>query len=189
MTKLPAASLNEAEMIAAVTDEWVQPTLFKMTEEYTREFLEAALCDMLRRGAIDELQVIEDANRGDEIADAALRLVWYEIRNRREEPSVTLDAYGMKTVKRGGPVTRGRGQTWHKNWRRNIGIAVLVYMTHRRFGLTPTRNREQRRRKRPSACSVVAAALGRCRINLSESAVQNIWGGLQGQIALYLLNN
>jgi hypothetical protein len=187
MTNLPAL-LNEAEMIAAVSDEWVKTIQPKMAAGYSREYLEAALCDMLRREVVDELQVIKDADSGDEIADAALRLVYAEICDRGEKPSVTLQAYGIKAVLR-GPVARGRGQAWFNNWRRNIGIAVLVYMTHRRFGLTPTRNREQRRQRRPSACSVVAAALGRHRMNLSESAVQNIWGGLQGQIAVFLLNN
>jgi hypothetical protein len=80
-----------------------------------------------------------------------------------------------------GPVTRSAGRNEHDNWRRNIGIACLVYTTMARFGLRPSRNREQRRRGQPSACSIVAAALGR-QFNITEKRVENIWFGLAGQV-------
>jgi hypothetical protein len=177
---------NEAEAIAEVST-WVEEIQEKMTSSFSREWLETTLRDYLQQGLIEILQVIEAADNGDEIADAALRRADAELRERNEERSATLKAYGIKAAMR-GPVTRGRGHRWYDDWRRNIGVACLVYMAHRRFGLSPTRNRDQRRRQQASACSVVAAALGCHRVNVNERRVENIWGGrLQGHLAAFLL--
>jgi hypothetical protein len=103
------------------------------------------------------------------------------------EVPATLKAYGIKAVLR-GPVARAAGRsTWFDNWRRDIGIACLVYLAKERFGLRPTRNREQRRRRQPSACSIVAAALGRRHVNVAEKRVENIWAGLRGQVAAFVI--
>jgi hypothetical protein len=181
---LPAI-FSEAEVINEVST-WIETIQEKMTAPYSREWLEAALCDLLRRDAIDELRIIKAADDGDEIADAALRRIYAELCDRDEKPTVTLRAYGIKAIQR-GPVKRRRGHLWYDNWRRDFGIVVLVYLTIRRFGLAPTHNREQKRRQQPSACSVVAAALGRHRINITEKTVENLWGALQGHVAAYLL--
>jgi hypothetical protein len=184
MTNLPVV-FSEAEVIEAVS-QWIGEVQEKMTAGNSREWLEATLRDHLQRGLIETLNVIESADAGDEIADAALCRVYAEMRNRHEEPPVVLEAYALKALVR-GPVTRGRGHLWYDNWRRDIGIAVLVYLAQRRFGLRPTRNREQRRRCEPSASSAVSAALGRHRINVSDKTVENISGRLQGQLEAFLL--
>jgi hypothetical protein len=182
---LPPTIFSEAEAIQAV-EQWVDMVQEKLTAS-PREWLEAVLRDYLQRGLIEILDVVEAANNGDEIADAALRRCYAETRERREQPSPTLEAYGIRAVQR-GPVTRGRGaHTWFGNWRRDIGIAVLVYLTHRRFHVRPTRNREQRRRREPSAASIVAAALGRRQINVTEKRVEGVWTKLRGHIGAYLV--
>jgi hypothetical protein len=181
---LPAISFDEAAAIDTV-DKWIGEIHEKMTARFSREWLEAALRDHLQQGLIEALQVIEWADRGDPIADAALRRVDAEMRERNDETSPTIKAYGIKAAIR-GPVTRGRGHYWFDDWRRNIGIAVLVHLTKEQFGLHATRNREQKRRRQASASSVVAAALGRHRVNIGESAVANISVRLQGQVLAYV---
>jgi hypothetical protein len=181
------ATIDEAEAIDNVVG-WLEMVREKMTAAYSREWLAEALCDLLRRDAIEVSKIVEAADNGDAVADAALRKVYAEKRDRDETPSVTLRAYGIKAIQR-GPVKRKRGRaTWHDNWRRDIGIAVLVFLTIRRFGLLPTRNREQRRREQASACSVVSAALGRHHINVDEKRIENIWGRLQIHVGRYLLS-
>jgi hypothetical protein len=185
MLQLPMTGVDEDATTAAVA-QWVQVVQDKMTASASREWLEATLCDFLRQGLIETLNVVEAADAGDEIADAALRRVYAEMSDVGEVPA-TLKAYGIKAVLR-GPVTRSAGRNmWFDNWRRDIGIACLVCLTVARFGLHPTRNREQRRKRRPSASSVVAAALGKqARINVAEKRVENIWAGLQGQVATFV---
>jgi hypothetical protein len=184
MTQLPMG-FSEAEAVNEVAS-WVAAIQEKMTASYSRAWLEATLRDHLQRGLVEMLQVIQSADDGDDIADAALRRVDAEMRERNEEPSATLKAYGIKAAMR-GPVTRGRGHQWYDDWRRNLGIVILVYLTQERFGLKPTRNREQRRRQQPSASSIVAAALGRHRISIGEKRIENTWGALQGHLGRYFL--
>ena len=185
MTHLPATLLDDENQAIEIMSREVAKIERSMTADYSRTWLEEMLCDHLRRGLIETLQVIGWADDGDEIADAALRRVYAETCDRGEEPPVTLKAYGIKAVMR-GPVLRGRGRNmWFDNWRRDVGIAVLVFLTRRGLGLAPTRNREQRRRQQPSACSIVAAALGRARINVTEKRVENIWGKLQADVIAY----
>jgi hypothetical protein len=180
--KLPA-TLIEAEMVDAVS-QWVLVVQDRLTAS-PREQLEAACRDYLQLGLTELLQVIEAADNGDEIADAALCCIYKEMRDARLEPS--LEAYAIKALER-GPVTRKPGRaTWFDNWRRDIGIAVLVFLTVYRFNLWPTRNREQRRRCQPSASSVVKAALDQVlHINITEGRVENIWGRLNVYIGRFI---
>jgi hypothetical protein len=179
---LPTVDFDEAAAIDTV-DRWVSEIQEKMTAQYSREWLEATLSDHLQQGLVEALQVIEWAEGGDVIADAALRHVYAEMRNRHEAPPVAVQAYVLKTLVR-GPVARGRGHFWYDDWRRNIGIAVLVHWTAEQFGLHPTRNRARKRRRQPSASGVVTAALGRRGVNVRETTVQNISSRLQGQVLL-----
>jgi hypothetical protein len=180
---LPAL-VDEQQAIATVT-QWVASVQEKMTTQASREWLETTLRHFLLTNLIDRMKVIEAADAGDEIADAALGYVFHSMMDRGETPPASMIAYEARARLR-GPIKRGRGaHTWFDNWQRDIGVACLVFMTVAGFGLKPTRNREQRRRGQPSASSLVAAALGRARINIAEKRVENIWGGLAGQIAVY----
>lgn len=187
MTHLPATLLDDENQAIEIMSCEVAKIERSMTADYSRAFLEGILRWQLQQGLVDMLQVIEWADvKHDEIADAALRRVYAETCDRGEEPPATLKAYGIKAVLR-GPVQRGRGRNmWFDNWRRDIGIAVLVFLTRRGFfGLATTRNRESRHRQQPSACSIVAAALGRAHINVTEKRVENIWGKLGPYVIAY----
>lgn len=180
---LPAL-VDEEKAVAAVS-QWVALVEDKMTAHASRAWLETTLRELLLRDElINRLKVIEAADAGDEIADAALGHVFHSMMDRGETPPASMIAYEARARLR-GPVKRSAGRNQYDNWRRDIGIACLVYMTAERFGLRPTRNREQRRRGQPSASSVVAAALGRVHINVAEKRVENIWAGLAGQIFAY----
>lgn len=178
---------TEVEMIDEVAS-WVAFIPEKMTVVYSREHLYAELCDLLRKNATDELRVIEDADNGDWIADAALCKVYAEKVNHREEPSIHLTSYAIKALER-GPVKRKAGRVWYDTWWRDRGIACLVFFTIVRFNLKPTRNREQADRGEPSACSIVAAALVRHLINVSERTVENLWARLQGDVGRGVLTS
>jgi hypothetical protein len=177
--------VDEAAMVDAVSD-WIGVIEDKVTTAASREWLESTLRDFLRQGLIETLKVIEAAEAGDEIAHAALCRVCAEMLDRGEMPPAALRAYGERALVR-GPVTRSSGRSEHDNWRRDIGIACLVYLAKERFGLSYTRNREQRRRRQPSACSIVALALGRRRINVTEKRVENICARVRGQVAAFVI--
>ena len=183
MTNLPTVIFNEAAAIDAVVG-LIDELRERIAAPRILKWLELKMHDQLRTGLLGELQVIEWAERGDVIADAALRMMYAEMRNHHEEPSVLVEAYIIKTIVRGA-ATRGRGHFWFDNWGRDIGITVLVYLTAETFSLHPTRNREQRRHRQASACSIVAEALGRRRINIREKTVENIWARLQGEALAY----
>jgi hypothetical protein len=181
MTNLPTAIFYETEMVNIICG-WIEILQNMMRSEPTRQYLEATLCEHLQRGLVEILQAVAWADGGCPIADAALRRVFAEKLERNEEPSATLKAYGIKASMR-GPVTRGRGHYWFDDWRRNIGIALLVRAASLKFNLPMTRNREQRRRQQPSAPSIAAIALGRYKFNLCEKTVENIaTGPLQEEV-------
>jgi hypothetical protein len=78
---------------------------------------------------------------------------------RRPRPPLSV------TISRGGRDARDRA------------IAYAVQEIVRETGLKPTRNRTRRMKGAfPSACSIVADTLGNRKINLSEDAVEKIWG-------------
>jgi hypothetical protein len=61
-------------------------------------------------------------------------------------------------------------------WTRNFAIASAVNAIVKETGITATRNRARRSKGlTPSACSIVADALGGRKINLTEDAVEKIW--------------
>jgi hypothetical protein len=186
------AEADVAKMVDIVF-QWTSVVEARMRQEASREWLESTLRDFLRRGLIETLKVIEAADAGDGIADAALRRVFVEMLDRGEMPPAALRAYGEKAALVPPVSMRSAGRNaWYDNWRRDIGICVLMYMTVNRFGLSPNRNRKFRRSDHhPSAASVVAAALGRLRppMNVDEKRVGDIWGDLKGEITRYVFEN
>jgi hypothetical protein len=189
MSQLPLPAINMNEVNEGI-DKMIATIGHDLTAQRSRAWLETALRESLLRGSIEMLPVIEDAEQGDEIADAVLRQIYFDMRDAGREPPKTLEVYCLRVhVLKRGPAMRAAGRVWYDNWRRDIGIAVLVFMAlvqFGRFNLRPTRNREQRRRQQPSMCSLVTAGIGRGGINISEKRVENIWARLQGQIGAYL---
>jgi hypothetical protein len=174
-------SADEAEIITIV-EGWIDVVHDKMTTKASRAVLEAGLCDHLKRGLVEIPDAVAWADAGCEIADAALCRLYIDMRDRREETTVTLEAYALKALRRRQPLPRKPGLMWFDNWTRNVAIAVLVHMTQIRFEIVATQNREHRRQPKPSATSIVAAALGRHKINITEKTVGNIWSGLRDQL-------
>lgn len=190
MTNLPA-SIEEA--MAVEVAGWLEIVEGKMV--FDRDWWIDKLCERLRqslwRDPIDSdylHKVINAADKGDEIADAALRRVDAEQREIGEERSKTLAVYGIKAARR-GPLKHGRGGDKIKNLRRDYGIAVLVFMITLRFpGLRSSRNATQRRE--PSACSVLVAAMRLRGLQPpSEATIQNIFLKKQAHLGIYLRDN
>jgi hypothetical protein len=92
-------------------------------------------------------------------------------------------AFGQRAILRSGPAALIASSM-------DVGITCLVAVAIRQFGLHAERNREGRRVKKISPCSLIAAALARHGIHLSEKQVGDIWrsGDLSG-IGRLLGNN
>jgi hypothetical protein len=163
----------------------------RLNKEWGREWLETMLRQRLREGELTIAEkAVEAAHGGDEIADAALREVGAELQmvlvQRRDlEPGhLQIIAYFQSAGKR-TPLKRKRGRAWIDEWYRNIVICVLIELTCRESGVSPTRNRESRRSERSSSgISIVVAALARNQIHIKERTVQEtLWFGLPGELA------
>jgi hypothetical protein len=184
----PLATADEQRAINRVSV-WVALMRHKMAKEYSREQLETELRKGLREGRLTlTIKAVEAADKGDEIADAALRIVYAEMAGgtlqERGPGHLQVWAYGQRAVLR-PPHKRPRGRRWYDEWCRNIGICVLVALACQQFGVRPTRNRAARRANKggASGVSLVVAGLGRNKIHLDEGSVQeNLWFGLPGEL-------
>jgi hypothetical protein len=169
---------------------WVSLVRHKLSQQYSRDWLETTLRIALREGGLSiTVKAVEAANQGDHIADAALRDVGAElqtalVQGRALAPGhLQVVAYLQRAALR-APHKRKRGGKWHDDWVRNIGICILIQMASAEFGVSPTRNRDSRRANRmQSGCSLVTAALDRNRVHLDEGSVQrHLWLGLPGEL-------
>jgi hypothetical protein len=182
------------EQMISRTSVWVSILVDRMTKEYSREWLETELRNGLRAGRLKlTVKAVEAADKGDEIADAALRTVYAEMVGgtfpQRGPGHLQVWAYGQRAVLR-APHKRPRGRRWYDHWVRDIDICVLIHLVCYEFGVRPSRNRAARRaRSEPSAISLVVAALARHQIHLDESSVQeNLWFGLPGELVRGILS-
>jgi hypothetical protein len=181
----PPASPLEAAAIASAEK------AFRMLEH--KVATPAALAELerllLERLRVDDLKMTELAvhaaeRESDEIADRCLRQVYAEKANAPGgDMSATLRAFGVRAVRR-PVVTRGRGaQSALADFMRNILVGMLVQLSCVEYGLRKSRSRASRRDRMPSGASVVAAALWRCGLKLSESRIGEIYDGLEGDLA------
>jgi hypothetical protein len=189
---LPELSLDEQRMVDQIAD-WVKAVSHRLEKEYSLEFLTAELQKGLREGRLTLTNhAVMAADKGDEIADAALRTVYAEMAGgmfaERGPGHLQVWAYGQRAVLR-APNERRQGHRWHDHWMRNIQICTLIHAACRKFGVRPTRNRLSRRVDRaPSGISLVVAALARNKIHLDEGSVQeNIWKNLPGELVRSIL--
>jgi hypothetical protein len=183
---LPTGELDENRAIDRIAD--LIPILRpRLEKEYSREWLETELREGLREGRLTLTNsAIQEADAGDEIADAALRTVFVEIVRgelpERRPGHLHVRLYGEHAVLQ--PHKRRQRHRWHDNWMRNIQICNLIYFVCRALGVQPSRSRAARHAKRtPSGISLVVAALARNGIHLDEGSVQqNIWFGVAGEL-------
>jgi hypothetical protein len=162
---------EEAQMVSATMAQVAK--VYDKLSDNRGAFLEAILRESLLRDLIDRIKVIEAADNDDVIADAALGYVFHSMMDRGEQPPASITAYEARRRMR-GPITRGRGShTWYENYRRDAGVACLMYWARERFGLGYTRNPAT---SAPCAASVVAEALTQMAIEISEERARKIWG-------------
>jgi hypothetical protein len=167
MTTLPATiDFMQYEVECAV--ELVEQ---KLRDRTANERFKTKLREELRKGFADRVAVIESAERGDEIADAALWAEYQELADTNIPVPATLTSYILRAARRKPHRKRG-SHKWWTNVQRDIGILALVALTSERFNLAPTRNSTS---EGPCGASLVAIALKRRGFKISEKRIANIW--------------
>jgi hypothetical protein len=163
-----------------------------LNKEYSVEWLETTLRSSLREGGLTLAEkTVEAADKGDRIADAALRDVGAELQvdllQRRDLKAGHLQiiAYYQRAARRPLQKRKQGRYSCHDHWCRNMGICFLIQLASAEYGVEPTRNLNSRSVNRePSGISLVAAALARNKINLEEGTIQqHIWFGVWGELA------
>ena len=172
MTNLPA-SVIEAEVVETIAH-WIDLVAEMLTSEASRLMLRKHIRERLRAGTIPGMQVIAAAEAGHQDADMALRELAAQYISQRTQMPTELANYVQCALLQ-PPVTYPQGRNIADTWMRDIGIAVLVQLTKERWSLPKTRSRLTRNPNRLSACYLVARALGRHGINLSERRVEKIF--------------
>jgi hypothetical protein len=200
MTRLPM--LNTSVRLPTGIDEnraidiiggWLSTMDLRLDKESGRKWLQTDLEKELREGDYElTICAIDEANAGNEIAHAALLTIAHELLAEalpeRKPRHALVRAYGMCAL--GQPYKRKRGGSMYDNLVRNVLICNFVILACYKFGVRPTRNREERRadhrhgNRAPSGISLVVAALERHGIYRDEKTVQEkIWNGLPGKLA------
>jgi hypothetical protein len=168
MTNLPPA-VDDEEWMITVAGEAYAVFQRNMSADYTRGWLKMMLQDFLRKGLIETLQLIEAADRGNEIAHEALVSVHAEMQNPPAQLKAYVERAAIQRTK-----SRKRGRKGYDNLLRNLGLCVLIYWVAKRFNLNPTRELESC--VVPwSGASVLAVAMRRRGAKTSEKRLNNIW--------------
>jgi hypothetical protein len=164
----------EADMIET-TAHWLDLVAANLSTESSHRFLRARLKTLIRQGTVPAVRVMEWAKEGIVDADEALREVSAEMLDHGEEIPNTLRGYMAQALLRKdrGPHNKdaGRIEVATGNWLRDQCIAVVVSMIVERWNLRVTRGRASHR---PSACSVMSAALVKRGIIMGEHRVEAI---------------
>jgi hypothetical protein len=179
---------GDVERMARWADRLVEQTKPRLTSPMEREYeyFVDSLANFIRdRG--DDFKVItetiEAADQGDPVAYGALERRFHEILDEHRLPPGSLNDFMRRAGKKDS-----RGRYGYEDYRRNVGLMVMVRLVCQAFSLPPTRNREARRALRPCACSVVADALQRAGIdNVGESRLANL-SGRQGKISTLMVD-
>jgi hypothetical protein len=186
---LPLDVFDERRAINRISI-WVTLARHQLPKAWSREWLESTLRRYLRDGSLSIAEkAVEAADKGDKIADAALREIGAELQMpllqglELASGHLQIIAYLQRATKR-APHKRKRGRSAYDDWYRNIVICILIHLASAEFDVSHSRSRESRRAGRqPSGISLVTAALARNRIFLDETSVQkNIWFGLPGAL-------
>jgi hypothetical protein len=130
-----------------------------------------AMCEWVLRDATNLMAAVEHARAGYELWEKCLRELILDYQNRGEKMPTYLAGYAMELTN-GIRYSRKAGRRRSADAARDMIICHVVSMVAERFGLRPTRNPASRR---PSACSIVAAALGLEGLAMSEANVVQLW--------------
>lgn len=181
MRRLPLAEAEKVELeaIAFVKRYWAG-FLSLDHEAWTKQWARAALKQMAAKGADYTAAVIDMAERRDDVGDMAddvLLETGREFMDRNEPMGAMLNAYCQNAMRKPRPRHKpGADRTDHIA--RDGNIAMVVILVCKRFKLQPTRRRDETRR--PSACSVVAAAVG-----IDEDSVVKTYGRWKDALLLH----
>jgi hypothetical protein len=164
--------------------------MLEQVRERSSERLEATLKKLLLEGERKvAVGVAALADKGDFIADRALLdaaadLLTAAVQGQTLAPGhLQIIAY-LQRIDLRAPGKRKPGRHECDLWYRNICICVLVKHACAWLGVQPTRNLASKRPgRRPSGCSIVAQALGRVGVHISEKTVQqHLWLGSWGEV-------
>ena len=151
------------------------------------------LLDGLREGRLSlASKAQEAADKGDPIADRALRKVGAELQiallqKRDLAPGhLQVISYYQRVHDRAPHKRRAGRHGEHDLTIRDVGICSLIRLGCAVYGVPPTRALEGRhgRRRLPSGVSLITAALARSKVlHLDEATVQRkIWFGMWGEL-------
>jgi hypothetical protein len=135
---LPWPAINEEEAITRIFQQ-IELLEEKMVTEASRKFFVDTLANRFRGNLTDRMKVIEDADKGDPIADAALIHLFDDMMDRREEPPACLISYIARAHRR-GPLKRGKGRDVWDNLGRNVGLSCLIFSIMYEYGVLATRS-------------------------------------------------
>src|SRR5262245_55043778 len=125
--------------------------------------------EFILHDVINLMDAVALARAGFELWEDCLRELILDFENRGEKMPTYLAAFDME-LKYGIRHKAGRPRADHMT--RDLIIGIIIGMVVEHFGLRPKRNRASRR---ISACSIVASALGREGMAMSEANVNQLW--------------
>jgi hypothetical protein len=182
MTENLPANPIEVEAVPVITHWFVDLLPDFLTADAGFRLMAQIMLTRLQQGLVGTLDVIDAADEGDPIADEVLRRFGAEMLDRGEMPPAALLTYLNRNLLRRNNFQKPRGQSWIRNYSRNIVIATAVDMTAERWGLRVHSSRERKERSgrkarpaRVSASYLVAEALRRSGFgNLTQWEVETI---------------
>ena len=133
------------------------------------------ILDWMLRDVMNLMDAVEFARAGYPMWEDCLRYLILEYKNRGETMPTYLAAFDMELTRGihySGKAGRGRAD----NMSRDTIIGIIVGRVVERFGLRAKRNHISRRRV--SACSIVAVALGHEGMAMSEENVNKMWDAM-----------
>lgn len=181
MTTLPATVIEAEALIEArdgirrIKDGGLSflgvDDLHFMEKEDSRRFARELMKRLAANNSAYMMHVAECARAGYRLADEALRELILDYVNREEKLPTALASYSM--VITGGAVPNKRPAPERSDKvLRDIAITTMVLLISEKFAIKPTRNLAT---SKPSACSIVAAALEGELMAMSEANVVAIW--------------
>ncbi|MER9167341.1 hypothetical protein NKI12_08140 [Mesorhizobium australicum] len=161
-------SFEEAEAILEICA-WIDRVEHMMTSEAAHDILRKKIREIVVDGKVPIGAVVQAADRGLVDADIILRAIVADMLDRPEAMPAELRAWARKAIVNAPAMSPGRSSV--DTFQRDLGIAAIVSLTSQRWNVPVNRNRSS---KRPSACSMVSAALVNRKHNVGEAHVERI---------------
>jgi hypothetical protein len=163
----------ESAMIATVSH-WLYLARDLLSSESSQKFIRHKLRAMVREGTASALMIIAWARAGVPDADEILRAEIAQALDHGQPLSATLACYAATSLLSSPPPANARAVVAADHLLRDMVIACMVGVCCSEWPfLRATRNRASQ--APPSACSIVAKALLRHHIALSERRIEGIF--------------